>query len=227
MKPLALTADLARAVLDGRKTETRRPVSPQPPDHATGPYYMLHPQPWNDLRRSELHIEAWSGPLYHARPERALCGAFVARSPLGSPGDLLWLREPAKCIGYTPGRRIVIEYAADGETAEVDHPARLRPVAPGKGLPNGIHREAARWWGRVVEVRVERLRAIDEGGAMREGIDADLRRESRRTAFADVWDAIYSRRGLGWADNPWVWVTRFERVARPDDWTPDPGGPRG
>lgn len=209
MRPLTLTAEMALAAILGSKTETRRPLRPQPDEDGLS---KLVNGPWQDT----------SGRTYPM--------------PFGDPGTELWLREPGYVLEYaTDGenRRITVKYASDGGAKSVPFPERLRGRFNGlprwawrlQGIPNGIFREAARFKTVVLEVRVERLQAITLEGLKLEGgkwngetwsfgakPDADI-----LCAYMNVWDRIYgSRPGLAWADNPWVSVTKFKKLEAPN-----------
>ena len=198
---LSLTPPLTLAVREGRKTQTMRPMTPQVPD-------VSRWQHWTDR-----DWYTWS-PL----------GMGVVRAPY-APDDVLWVREPAMVVGYTPrGTRVTVQYDADGVTREVPWPERLRPVALGRRIPNGCHREAARTFVRVLSVEPRRVQSITEAEARAEGLDpvpvhgkwAGPREEgghwSARKPFAELWDSLYRAKGLGWDADPWCWCVRFERV---------------
>lgn len=127
----------------------------------------------------------------------------VRRCPYGAPGDRLWVRETWRYLGDG-----VTLYRADIP----DHLARRTTWHP------SIHmrRHRSRLTLRVTDVRVERLHAIDEADAIREGVDAvsvaDVPRNgtlSRRDDFAQLWEKINGKRAP-WASNPWVWRVAFE-----------------
>jgi len=203
---LSLTPPLALAVMEGRKTQTMRPMTPQVPD-------VSRWQHWTDR-----DWYTWS-PL----------GMGVVRAPC-APDDVLWVREPAMVMGYTPrGTRVTVQYDADGVTREVPWPERLRPVELGHRIPNGCHREAARTYVRVLSVEPRRVQSITEAEARAEGMpwggpsfDVGLPDEDLEAGgvtgswaipnFRHTWDSLYRAKGLGWDANPWVWMVRFERV---------------
>jgi len=196
MKALTLTAEMALAAILGNKTETRRPLNPQPP---MGTRHV-------NTQASVVHWYA----------------------PFGLPGTELWLREPGRVAARThqydaPGL-FDIQFAAGGVKHRVGLPDRLlRGGQPpswwvaGRGIPNGIFREAARFKTVVIEVRVERLQQISRESIRAEGFTlppsprftpgefSELHQE-----FAHTWNRIYGKRpGLAWADNPCVSVTKF------------------
>lgn len=206
-RPILMSGPMVRATLAGRKTETRRPMKPQPPG------LTCVPRVW---------VDGWS------------VAGHEYRCPYGQPGDLLYVREtwagPAACDDLSP--RQIGEQALDA--------GYIRPWAPiwynaddaynhatvlawdpdvwgGRGkLRPSIHmpRWAARLWLRVIEVRVERVQDVTETAARAEGVatDAQLGESTHGAALARLWDRLYAGRGLGWADDPWVWVVRYEVV---------------
>lgn len=203
-RPILMSAPMVLAILAGTKTETRRPVRV--------------PRGWEEVDHLEITYDH-RGTLAHPGH-----GAACVVCPYGVPGDRLWVRERTRVLDTRsdttgePGDRMVsIRYEVDGETRVVRHPARLRTVQPGQCMPNGASREAARIMLHIEEVRVERLRAIDEAGAIAEGVDPSTAEMASRAyggphrwAFARLWGSIYGHRpGLAWADDPWVWVVRY------------------
>ena len=203
--------DMARAIVSGRKTVTRRPIVPGT-WNPNGPEYTGESMV---LTNSDARI----GTQAYFRTHEAEWHGI--RLPC-LPGDILIGRECwAPNDGYEPFYR-----ATDGEVG-------WRPLA---GWRPSIHMPdaAARIRRRVVSVTVERLQDITEEDAVREGIrrwtkDGSVYKFSHvepgdigctpwvdmaRTgldAYARLWDSIYAAKGLGWAVNPWVWPIEFER----------------
>lgn len=203
--PIRFSGPEVRAILDGRKVETRRPVRPQPPRMARVP---------------RVWVDGWTvaGHEYHC--------------PYGEPGDLLYVRETwasAAAVDDLSPRQIgeqaldagylhpwaPVWYDADGEYNHATVLAWDPDVWGGRGkLRPSIHmpKWAARIWLRVTEVRVERVRDITVPAITSEGVrwGSD---DDPTHLFSELWDAIYAGRSLGWADNPWVWVIRYEVVS--------------
>ncbi len=216
--PILFSGEMARALLEGRKTQTRRIVKPQPDEDGI----------CLDLGRNQ----------YLDTSER------VYRCPYGMPGDRLWVREtwgvgtrPDQIEGWCDG----VEYRADKFYLDEHellplHPVNLPDNADledyrGKGCWRpSIH--MPRWASRltlcVTGIRVERLQAISEQDAMTEGaepydvsmlsadelqlLNAPLldRLTPYKNGFALLWESIYKN----WNDNPWVWVVEFVPIEK-------------
>lgn len=187
MKPILFNTDMVRAILEGRKTVTRRVVKPQPVG-----------QPAQMGEGS-----CWPGCFVSAEDER------IYRPPY-QPGDILWVREtwahPSKEEIARGTDKNIFLYRADVPSV---------PYAWDHWNPS-IHmpREAARIFLRVTGVRVERLRDINldapgpKNQVVREGLNY-------LCDFIAVWDSTIkpaNRATNGWEANPWVWVIEFERA---------------
>lgn len=203
MKPILFNTAMVQAILDGRKTVTRR---------------VIKPQPRYPLRR---HNGGW-----HEYSDDPLCDP-ICHSPWGyqysapyQPGDILWVRETWTCMPPGPEEKEWgIAYAADGMQRYVEMPDSFRPMlyGPERWRPS-IHmpREAARIFLRVTSVQVERLQDITEEQAEKEGCNDYT---STACGFFDVWDSTIKKADLpiyGWDANPWAWAIEFERVERPE-----------
>ena len=206
---------MVRAILEGRKTETRRPIEPQP-------WHIESQAPvgtwcWSPKRQAvglvppELYAydhDIWVAyPNYRPHLERF--------SPV-RPGDRLWVRETFTYItlaenewtGAADQRRrpdgvpVAMLYRADAEAEGWQIPAAWTP---------SIH--MPRWASRIVldlvDVRAARLHDMGEADAVREGIsmrEATLRCESPIALFRELWDSLYTDPALAREANRWVWV---------------------
>jgi hypothetical protein len=197
IKPILFNTEMVRAILDGRKTCTRRVI--ELPENMDG-------VPVGKSGDS-------SNPLGFMYP------GGIKRPPY-QPGDILYVREtwcalPVNEAGHMRGHSIYY-YRADGD---------LRPEGwRGKWRPS-IHmpKEAARIWLRVTDVRVERLQDIDGKGCVKEGIEEEHLKyvgdEFVKGMFHDLWDSTIKKSDLdrySWDANPWVWVIEFEMCEKPE-----------
>lgn len=201
MKPLPLTAEMALAAIQGRKTETRRPLKYQPslkfwPENygklTPGDYWF-----WETPTRTNGR-NLWGGwATIEEMKAKILCGGRQA--PFGLPGEECWLREPGRIaeLAYSDESvpLLTIEYLADKVRRVVALPDRLGVedlgrdpswLKVGRGIPNGIFREAARFKTLILEVRVERLWDITPEGVEADGVEV-VRSKDNPGWPAGVW----------------------------------------
>lgn len=207
IKPILFNTEMVRAILDGRKTCTRRVI--KLPENMDG-------VPVGKSGDS-------NNPLGFMHP------GGIKRPPY-QPGDILYVREtwcelPVNEAGHMRGHPVYY-YRADGD---------MRPEEwRGKWSPSThTPKEAARIWLKVTDVRVERLQKITEDGCIAEGIYPSNCRGCNATfgcdacpdegynevdGFADLWNSTIKKSDLdrySWDANPWVWVIGFERCEKP------------
>jgi hypothetical protein len=215
-RPILFSAEMVRAILDGRKTQTRRVMKVQPWPDATvevGPY---HPH-WIDRNGESQPGPSTFGAVWDHQ-DIVNGGDAGLRCPYGAPGDTLWVREAWASPCST--RELRDGVTACGITYRTGH-----EEAPGAGprvdvkWRPSIHmpRWASRITLRITDIRVERLQDISEDDAKAEGVKPlDYAAHhvaagcGARIAFEQIWTTI---NGSGaWEANPWVWVVSFERV---------------
>lgn len=197
-RPLALPAPMVRALLEHRKTQTRR-IAPRPTDH----FHADYTDPVIVDGRAY-----WTGRSGSRRPIPR-CHAI---------GDRLWVRES---LDLCRGGRVDLPgwsagYAADGADLDLTLGGLLAWVEGYKRrLVPSIHmpRAASRITLIVTDVRVQRLHNISEADAIAEGVfvpEAQYAQQGARApvlAYAGLWESI---NGPGsWALNPWVTATTF------------------
>lgn len=188
-KPILFSTPMVQAILEGRKTMTRRIVKGLP----------------NDQSGCDLGIIKTT--------DGKLTGYGFETIPY-QPGDILWVRETWARLNddYHPDDKgSIYVYKADHITGN-DGPDLI------KWKPSiFMHRAAARIFLRVTDVRVERLQEILCGDMKREGcipptVTGGQYQQWQRDYWIPLWDAINAKRGYGWETNPWVWVIEFERA---------------
>lgn len=198
--PILFSTEMIKALLDGRKTMTRRIVKTK---YGGEPVSTVK-QPCSD----DIYV-AFSRPDDNKLIEAVKC-------PYGQPGDLLWVRE-SWCI-------------VTNASKEDDNKLHYRASTGKNNFTwkPSIHmkKSAARIWLEVTEIRVERLQDINEFDAECEGIEDDeflpLRFkqygdnvgscESAITSFQTLWEHINGPES--WNSNPWVWVVSFKVVSK-------------
>ncbi len=221
IKPILFNTEIVRAILDGRKTQTRRVVK-----EFVGEEILSVRAP-DGIEIGKYGRDGWRGELPDRHDGNTYC---VEAKPPCKVGDILWVRETfAKisdftCIDPELGMDDGFVYKADFGRGEqpIWHPSIHMP------------KEAARIFLLVKDVRVERLQKIDNYGALLEGFDGlddRLRHGADGTTrispfdfgvemFHAGWDRTIKRSDrdkYGWNANPWVWVIKFERCEKPLD----------
>lgn len=200
IKPILFNTDMVRAILEGRKSCTRRIIKPQWEECPHCKY--VHNEYIYDKLAENVYCARCGYPLV---PER--------RAPY-QPGDILYVREtwcglPVNEAGHFRWHPIYY-YKADGD---------LRPEGWRGAWRPSIHmpKEAARIWIKVTDVRVERLQDMTDDDAEAEGC---FDYTSTALGFPDVWDSTIKKSDIdryGWDASPWVWVIEFERCEKPQE----------
>lgn len=194
IKPILFNTEMVRAILDGRKTCTRRLVKFLPGENSQ----------WTGYIKDGLM-------LYNGRNEPC-----IRKAPY-HPGDILYVRETWG-EGYEEGTYI---YRASDKLAGLPTFKESSKLIyhPSIHMP----KEAARIWLRVTDVRVERLQDIDGKGCVKEGIEEEPLKyvgdEFVKGMFHDLWDSTIKKSDIdryGWDANPWVWVIEFEMCEKPE-----------
>jgi len=216
---MIFNGEMVRALLDDRKTQTRRPVR----------FPVLDKNLGCELAGNELAGELSAGNYLN--------------SAFGKPGDRIWVREayrfPASLDDVSPtgvGEMAVATgyrkpwaptfYEFTGTFSDGWTGFETPPKVSGAGkLRPSIHmpRWASRITLEITDVRVERLNSIHDVDAMREGVQnlttcshADfgipgvVNAQHPVRAFQLLWESIYG--ADNWKANPWVWVIEFKRV---------------
>lgn len=203
-KPIIFSGPMIRALLDGRKTQTRNILSPK---SGIGPAH-----------RVERICGAWMACEYDRR--------WPLRLP-HAPGDRLWVREAWRVHHrFDASKPSDIHAIEGGVWFEADDP--LIPIHLGKCRPSiFMPRWASRLTLVVTDVRVQRVQEISEEDAKAEGIEYDDDRSRGNCiawrdyldrggkcaysigSFRSIWDSLNAKRGFGWDANPWVVATTF------------------
>ncbi|MGN7818825.1 hypothetical protein ACTJJB_01775 [Chitinophaga sp. 22536] len=206
-RPILFSGDMVRAILDGRKTQTRRVIKPQPIiDEESG--YVYSGDHKHMFKKCFLHSPWQNG--------------YALLCPYGQPGNILYVKETwikghmideneirigSDQYFYKAGPDIPDWHRPD---LEDDHPNFLTP--PWKS-PRFMPKVAARIWLQVTEIRVERVQDISDKDARAEGVKPmealrpHLFRGPHHFAFGRLWRDI---NGTNSCDkNDWVWVISF------------------
>ena len=221
-RPIIFSSEMVRAILEDRKTMTRRPIKVQP-SHK----YAIFADYKTDLGFTKSKESFWAGFWLNGNPDVGSPGYF--KCPHGIPGDQLWVRETWKCSAlshHTPtdgpeSAEHSISYKPDGcfpncKTFKFEKPMDNAWQKNRDGWRSSIHmpRWASRITLEIVNVKVERIQYITHKDALAEGVAYDVSKEdgSPLSRFQKLWNSIYSKKGVGWDKNPWVWVIGFKRI---------------
>jgi len=210
-KPILFNTEMVQAILEGRKTVTRRIMKPQPLFKTSRKYIFADETCPKKFEDCDNIFDVYQYQV----------------------GDILYVRETWGNWSYDnqESNAVYYQYRADypsgAKTYMYDeaHECDLPKWHPSIHMP----KEAARIFLKVTDVRVERLQDVTEEQAIKEGIGSlfldyiaysgDLKysvpMEHETLAieqFELLWDSINLKRGYGWETNPWVWVIEFERV---------------
>ena len=214
--PLLMKGPLVRATLEGRKTQTRRPIQNQPP---IGLGLVRVCGPWAEFENDDPPLKK-----------------FSTKGPLGQTGDRLWVRETFTAAMHEPKGPADCLYRADDNRGVED-------LAEARWTPS-IHmpRWACRLVLPLVSVRVERVQTLTEEDAIAEGVPHNSDRpidkswcaaccghgiverfalgmvsaddcsecNTAKKLFRNCWISIYGQQS--WDANPWVWVAEWKEI---------------
>ena len=226
IKPILFNTEMVRAILDGRKSCTRRLVKPQPDEKHTYPLgFVTDSTEKKEVGCFGFGIGEYGGSIQYAKPQY-------------HTDDVLYIRETwtEECGKYYYRADYDSDYLDPCETLSGGYPASCRnhPGCDGcMATSTRIHwhpsihmpKEAARIWLRVTDVRVERLQEITAESALTEGADkyihanGTLNEDQTITSFIGIWNSTIKKSDIdryGWDDNSYVWVIEFERCEKPE-----------
>jgi hypothetical protein len=208
-RPIIFNAEMVIAILEGRKTETRRVVKPQPPNDAHCAFGFDRARFWIDAP-------------FNTESRYPSCDKEV-RVPY--PLDcVLWVRETWQTVDTSGVEWFTLRYRATPDE-QFDIPATdaMWDKYGGGNFRSSwrpsifMPRWASRLLLRVEDVQAERLHDITADGARSEGVPAPESKKALKSPdeyalfrFSRLWDEINVKRGFGWDANPWVWVIKFE-----------------
>lgn len=190
-KPILFNTEMVRAILDGKKTVTRRVIKDEVKDK----------QEINKNGKGEYE-------LYDVTPRCGIPKGKIYKTPY-QPGDILYVRET-----FVQAAAHIFWYKSD-KKSWINN--KNMPWKPSIHMP----KEAARIFLKVTDVRVEKLQDITDEEAKREGsqpqnpFDYDVNKWPNKEHFKEIWNSTVKKSDIdryGWGANPWVWVIEFERI---------------
>jgi hypothetical protein len=204
MKNILFNTEMTKAILDGRKVQTRRVI-----------------------KSDEEFIKKLMVNLYNDYS----FDNFIEREAKYQIGETIWVREPARVIEMFDKDNEKVEfsfqYLSDMSFGNMKVPSRFisknvneykypKWLELGQGIPNGCIKEMARIFLKITNVRVERLQDITLDDIIAEGWNKSTGfYNSDLDSALDWWETLWDKtapKGYKWEDNPYVFVYEFERV---------------
>lgn len=231
IKPILFSGPMVRAILKGRKTQTRRVLLEQPESYETSPGVERLVYPFAIEGEPRLRVATGNGST----------GVITTQVIPYAPGDLLYVREAHALLPRLAYRGSIgvgtidqREHPTDGYSAAVFREGFDRSGPPPWRPSIHMPRWASRLTLRVTEVRIQKLQDISEADAWAEGCKrgdptdnggwfpaeephpkgGTVGWDCARDWFADLWDGLNSARGFGWDENPWVFAYSFEVIQK-------------
>lgn len=211
--PIIFNSESVRAILEGRKTQTRRVIKDS----------CLQSIPFD-----EVSPVMYSPPffkdgewLYELQSAVDATEYIKIKCPYGKVGDRIWVREnicPTVYCGFEIFKHgtWIIKYKADNKMIKCPRGKkkwwkRNWDYKPSRLIPS-IHmpKWAARIWLEITGIRIERVQEITF-----QDMRAEMGTEENATDlwdWVDLWDSINKKRGYSWESNPWVFVIEFKRI---------------
>jgi hypothetical protein len=214
-RPILFSGEMVRAILEGRKTQTRRVVKNTTPEsiyHGVTKFSDPASSFSNSFYSEDNDGGAW---MYNfSNPTRFM------ECPYGKPGDQLWVRETfcygSAALNYDSpdfdGRPVNYDTYDEGQMCFYRATDRGcdGPWKPSIHMP----RWASRIDLRITDIRIERVQEISRVGIASEGIPESWDIQDMVAKFIELWDSINGKKHP-WESNPWVWVIEFDRTEKP------------
>ena len=214
-RPILFSAPMVRAILEGRKTVTRRPVKgDQIPKENADESGRLR---WTAIGQKDARY----GFLVAGSTAEECAAELVTYGacPYGHCGERLWVRESLGygceyghyfAAGGTHGETVYLCSLFDNEETQTGY--SYDGLLPERSVPSiHLHRRYSRILLEITDVRIERLQDIGREGCIAEGPDFPVSGHLERAwhvQFQRLWEST----GGDWNANPWVWVVEFKRV---------------
>lgn len=228
-RPIIFNSESVKAILDGRKTQTRRVIKPQPE------YVCFNARTNINIIGSHDNVcVVESSPIHFTQyPETAFVyyknnKAGILDCPYGQVGDLLWVRETICHFGnmFSGGSNFALIRYKDAVSREIyfknNPPSELwwykteLVWKPSIFMP----RWASRITLEITNIRVEKLQDISTADVYCEGFTQGIYAKPGNVgwvahadceeAFEEAWDSLNAKRGYSWESNPRVWVIEFK-----------------
>ena len=233
--PIIFSTEMVRAILDGRKTQTRRIIKPQPyksdrnppnySDTAVGDLFICPDYFPTEEKGGCVIVECEALGTYHCMGVKA----FVDKHcPYGKVGDRLYVKEGYQITAnLLPRDMIKVFYIADESINRIRLTEKEWNLWSGRKYPyrktpgRFMYKSLARIFLEITNISVERVQDISESDIIYEGCPEftsltgiDELYAARIWWWNELWDLINAKRGYGWDKNPWCWCITFKRIEK-------------
>lgn len=232
MKPILFNTEMVNAILDGRKTVTRRIVKPQPDSDQIYKLGYVIAGDRKDIGKFGFGVHESGGRISYAKPPYEI-------------GDILYARESQSIhrVSDCGNKFVRVHYKADNAVidyvvsdAEWERLSKYDYTDEKFISPYWTTKETTRIWLKITDVRVERLREMGDEGALKEGCTG-IKCSCNGSVYACtncyntgwieppelhfwwLWNSTIKKSEIeqyGYVANPWVWVIEFERIEKPE-----------
>ena len=243
VKPILFTGEMVRAILDGRKTQTRRVLkSPFPKQHPKPVNLAVHGEGDRGYSGEFNDPDSWGYPYAEDGCDMPLSG-WPELNPYGNIGDYLWVRESFCVKSALTGADCWTgeEWIYEEGAARIYYPAnKCSKVVPLLNVFQYVQAERSskkksvpsihmpRWASRITlqiqDIRAQRVQDISEEDALTlpdngtdflsDGAVETCEADPCRAEFKRLWDSINWDRGYPWDFNPWVWAITFKPILK-------------
>lgn len=226
IKPILFSTEMVQAIIEGKKTQTRRIVKPNPEGPAA-----IYP----GISFCKAHVNEYAQLRYtweYKSPSGEVYGdgsGYCNHCPYGMIGDILWVRETfvKACQWNGDGEMLSLKYyyRADNNWSNMDwydEKSDSTTSSP-KWKPSlFMPKVVCRLFLKITDIRVERLQDISEQDAISEGAipmhldDFGNTFKTYKRGFQSLWESING--ADSWQSNPFVWVISFTKTEKPKKW---------
>ena len=218
MKPMIFTTESVRGILDERKNQTRRVVTPANSYFDGGSVNKTIKAAWKDFDWANAYVDPGPSPAGNVGPYLKVPypkeDTVHRIYPRYAVGDKLWVKETwarTMATAYRQSPGVVFTPNPEDTTVGAVYKAGWTRVKPGPWKPS---RFMPKWASRITleikNIRVEKIQSISSTDAIAEGVDIDTEN------FYEFWDSINLKRGYGYDVNPWVFALTFSEIKNHD-----------
>lgn len=216
-RPILFSSEMVKAILDGRKTQTRRVIKEFPVEGFRWAGWVVSSVDKKDEGKATIAPESNS--------EYCITGNIKKSCPHGKIGDILYVREAFHV--WIPNGKEIPHYRATNR----DRICEELGWKPSIHMPKKFSRIKL----EITGIRVERLQDITDKDCIAEGIDlkdfcvcpddefidgvrfclnCGKRFTDIKGEFEELWDSINEKRGYGFEKNPWCWALEFKKLEK-------------